>query len=143
MEAVITAPLYTVEILRLAASLPEPVELDRVDGSAEVRSPTCGSVIRTKVMVGEDGEVAALSQQVHACAFGQASAALVASHAQGRDRADVEQGLAALTTWLAGAEQLPDWPGIAALEPARARKSRHGGILLPFRALIAAMSNPW
>ena len=32
-----------------------------------------------------------------------------------------------------------DWPGIAALAPARSRKSRHGAILLPFRALLAAM----
>jgi hypothetical protein len=31
------------------------------------------------------------------------------------------------------------WPGIVALEPARRRKSRHGAILLPFRALLAAM----
>ena len=66
------APLYTVEILRLAASLPEPVELARADGSAEARSPTCGSVVRTEVSLAQDGRVEAVSQQVHACAFGQA-----------------------------------------------------------------------
>ena len=43
------APLYTTEILRLAASLPAPRELERVDGSAEERSPTCGSTIRLSV----------------------------------------------------------------------------------------------
>jgi hypothetical protein len=31
------------------------------------------------------------------------------------------------------------WPGLEALAPARSRKSRHGAILLPFRALLAAM----
>ncbi len=136
----INAPLYTVEILRLAASLPEPIELDRVDGSAEARSPTCGSVVRTQVALGDGGRVSAVSQQVHACAFGQASAALVAGHAKGRDRAEVDRALGALTAWLQSAGDLPDWPGVATLGPARARKSRHGAILLPFRALVAAMS---
>ena len=133
------APLYTVEILRLAASLPEPAELRRSDGSTEVRSPTCGSTVKTAVSLGPDGRVEALSQQVHACAFGQASAALVGIHAVGRDRDEVEQALAALAAWLEGSDTLPDWPGIAALAPARARKPRHAAILLPFRALLAAM----
>ena len=133
------APLYTVEILRLAASLPEPVGLERVDGSAEARSPTCGSVVRTEVSLGEDGRVEAVSQQVHACAFGQASAALVARQAAERDRNQVERALAALGSWLEGSGELPDWPGIAALSPARGRKSRHPAILLPFRALLAAI----
>lgn len=133
------APLYTVEILRLAASLPEPVELARVDGSAEARSPTCGSVVRTEVSLAHDGRVDAVSQQVHACAFGQASAALVAGQAAGRDREEVERGLQSLASWLEGGDELPEWPGVAALVPARARKSRHPAILLPFRALLAAI----
>lgn len=140
MAEVMNAPLYTVDILRLAASLPEPAVLDRVDGSAEARSPTCGSVIRTAVSLGSGGEVEALSQQVCACAFGQASSALVAAHAGGRSRDEVERTLASMTAWLDGGDALPDWPGVAALAPARARKSRHGAILLPFRALLAAMS---
>jgi hypothetical protein len=41
--------------------------------------------------------------------------------------------------WLGGSDAVPEWPGIAALTPARSRKSRHGAILLPFRALLAAM----
>ena len=60
------APLYTIEILRLAASLPEAVKLERVDGSAELRSPTCGSTVRTEVQLNK-GKVEALSQQVQAC----------------------------------------------------------------------------
>jgi NifU-like protein involved in Fe-S cluster formation len=133
------APLYTVEILRLAASLPDPVQLGQVDGSAEVRSPTCGSVVRTDVAIGPDGEVEAISQRVQACAFGQASAALVAAHAVGRDRVEVERALSALAEWLGGGEEPPGWPGMEALEPARARPGRHGAILLPLRALLAAI----
>jgi NifU-like protein involved in Fe-S cluster formation len=138
MAAVMNAPLYTVEILRLAASLPEPVPLLRVDGCAEARSPTCGSVVRTEVTLAFDGRVQALSQQVSACAFGQASAALVQKHAIGSDRQAVEGALGALIGWLGDGDELPRW-GVTALAPARSRKPRHAAILLPFRALLAAM----
>jgi NifU-like protein involved in Fe-S cluster formation len=135
------APLYTTEILRLAASLPEPRRLERIDGSASKRSPTCGSMVSVEVLL-SDGRVAALSQQVSACAFGQASAALVALGAAGRTVADVSSALEQLTAWLAGQRRdPPDWPGFAALVPARSRKSRHGAILLPLQALAEALES--
>ncbi|HEX6740773.1 MAG TPA: iron-sulfur cluster assembly scaffold protein [Sphingomicrobium sp.] len=134
------APLYTTEILRLAASLGEPRQLDREDGRAELRSPTCGSRVATAVQVDHEGRVAALSQQVHACAFGQASAALLERSALGRSREEVEQALTDLAGWLGGGGVEPGW-GLAALVPARSRRSRHGAILLPFRALLAAIES--
>ena len=135
------APLYTTEILRLAASLSAPRELDRVDGTAEQRSPTCGSTVRLSVQVDEDGRVAALSQEVRACAFGQASASLLEAAASGRSSNDVAKAVEELQSWLSGARNDPgSWPGLVALAPARSRRSRHGAILLPFRALLAAIS---
>ena len=134
------APLYTTEILRLAASLPAPHELERVDGSAEERSPTCGSRVRVSVQVDGEGRVATLSQEVQACAFGQASASILAVHAGGCRLDEVEAAIAELTAWLAGDRAEPGgWPSLSALAPARSRRSRHGAILLPFRALAAAM----
>ena len=134
-------PLYTTEILRLAASLDPPVKLDEPCGAAEARSPTCGSRISTRVQVDVNGRIAALSQEVHACAFGQASAALAQNGAIGRDRADVADALRSLTCWLEGTSEIGDWPGLDALAPARSRKGRHGAILLPFRALLAALDD--
>ena len=135
------APLYTIEILRLAASLPDPQALERVDGNARERSPTCGSSVATEVQLAE-GRVEALSQRVSACAFGQASAALVAHSAPGRSSAEIDSALINLSDWLEGSSDDPgDWPGIATLTPARSRKSRHGAILLPFRALLAAIGS--
>jgi NifU-like protein involved in Fe-S cluster formation len=133
------APLYTTEILRLAASLADPQALPREDGRAELRSPACGSRISVAVQVDGQGRVQALSQQVHACAFGQASAALLERGAIGRSRAEVQEVQDRFAEWLDGADEPPDWPGIAALAPACSRKSRHGAILLPFRALVAAL----
>jgi NifU-like protein involved in Fe-S cluster formation len=135
------APLYTTEILRLAASLREPRMLDRESGRAELRSPTCGSRASLVVQLDREGRVEALSQQVHACAFGQASATLLERGAIGRSRDDVNLALAQFGEWLGGAEAAPDWAGISALAPARSRKSRHGAILLPFRALLAAIES--
>jgi NifU-like protein involved in Fe-S cluster formation len=135
------APLYTTEILRLAASLPEPRELDRVDATSEQRSPTCGSTVRLQVALDEDGRIEAMSQRVQACAFGQASAALLEAGAVGRSIDEVSHATNSLEAWLSGSREDPgDWPGLSALAPARSRRSRHGAILLPFRALLAAMS---
>ncbi|MGN6156060.1 MAG: iron-sulfur cluster assembly scaffold protein [Sphingomicrobium sp.] len=135
------APLYTTEILRLAASLPEPRKLDRADGSAARRSPTCGSSLLCEVQV-KDGRVEALSQTVLACAFGQASAALVAQQAPGRSRYDVASALDQLSAWLSGErDEPPQWPGYEALAPAVPRTGRHGAILLPLRALLGAMES--
>ena len=139
VEMASRSTLYTTEILRLAASLAEPHELEREDGKAAVRSPTCGSRMQTIVQLDADGRVEALSQTVLACAFGQASATLLERSAVGRSRGDVQRAVTEVKEWLDGSDVMPEWPGIAALSPARSRKSRHGAILLPFRALLAAM----
>lgn len=137
-----SAPLYTTEILRLAASLQEMRELEREDGRAELRSPTCGSRIAMAVELDADRRVRMISQRVHACAFGQASAALVQQHAIGRAHDEVSDALVMISRWLAQEQdEAGDWPGLEALAPARPRKGRHGAILLPFRALLAAIES--
>jgi NifU-like protein involved in Fe-S cluster formation len=137
-----SAPLYTTEILRLAASLQEPHALEHEDGRAELRSPTCGSRVRLSVQLDEDRRVQRLSMEVSACAFGQASAALLERHSRGRTHDEVSEAMMALSRWLADErEAAAGWPGIVALEPARQRKGRHGAILLPFRALLAAIES--
>jgi NifU-like protein involved in Fe-S cluster formation len=138
----VTKPLYTTDILRLAASLHEERELEREHGRAELRSPTCGSRITIAVELDDDRRVRMISQRVHACAFGQASAALVQQHAVGRAHDEVADALVVISRWLAQEqEEFGDWPGIDVLEPARPRKGRHGAILLPFRALLAAIES--
>ena len=135
-------PLYTRDILRLAAEIPHPGLLDPVDGRAELRSPTCGSRVRVGVRLDGQGRVAALGQVVEACAFGQASAALMGAHAIGRSRDEVAVAVAELTHWLAGESDHPgSWPGLPTLAPARDKRGRHGAILLPFRALLAAIDD--
>jgi NifU-like protein involved in Fe-S cluster formation len=134
------SPLYTTDILRLAASLSDPHELDHEDGCAEVRSSTCGSLVRMTVQLDGDRRVERLSMHVTACAFGQASAALVERHSCGRTHDEVSAAMLDVSRWLAGEhDDFSAWPEIGTLEPARSRKARHGAILLPFRALLAAI----
>ena len=98
-------PLYTTEILRLAASLGDPRLLDREDGRAELRSPTCGSRVTLAVQLDDERRIERLSVQVHACAFGQASAALVERHSKGRTHDEVSQAMLALSRWLASDDE--------------------------------------
>lgn len=134
-------PLYTRDILRLASAIPFLVRFDEVKG-VEKRSTTCGSRVRMAVALDAAGRVVSLSQAVEACAFGQAAAAVMAVEAIGRDIEEVRAGVAGVETWLAGDDQaITAWPGLAVLESARSRVGRHGAILLPFRALLAAIES--
>ena len=131
-------PLYTRDILRLAASIPGQRSFAEIGNSALVRSPTCGSRVAMVVTIDDDGRVASIEQAVEACAFGQASAALLGKSAIGVNGAEAEAALARVEAWLGGADGEP-WPGLTVLDPARARRGRHGAILLPFRALVQAI----
>ena len=132
-------PLYTRDILRLAAGIPGQRSFDELGDALVLRSPTCGSRIAMQVTLDGDGWVTSIEQAVEACAFGQASAALLGKSATGVNRAEAEAALARVEAWLGGADGEP-WPKMRVLEPARARRGRHGAILLPFRALVAAIA---
>jgi len=91
-----------------------------------------------RVTLDEAGRVAILEQAVEACAFGQAAAGLVGTSATGKTAEDAAAALAGVERWLD--QNVPEpWPGLNVLDPARSRRGRHGAILLPFRALVAAI----
>lgn len=132
--------LYTRDILRLASAIPGHVRFDELEGAAERRSPTCGSRIRMAVELDGEGRVQVLTQSVEACAFGQAAAALMGAAAIGRSAGEVRAALEGISSWLRGDDDAEaSWPGLDVLAPARARKGRHGAILLPFQLLLAAI----
>ena len=137
-----SGPLYTTEILRLAASIPHLGHLELAHGTSELRSPTCGSRAKVEVKLDESERVLEIAQEIEACAFGQASASLMGAQAVGRDRREATKALTELTGWLAGQRDDPgSWPGLGELAPAKSRTGRHGAIVLPFRALLAAIED--
>jgi NifU-like protein involved in Fe-S cluster formation len=130
-------PPYTFAILRLAASLPIDTDLPDATGHGEARSSTCGSTLRTAVCLADD-RICALTQKVTACAYGQASAALVQQWAVGRTGVEVVAMKRRLARWLSGAGEVP--ADFEPLAPVQGRAGRHGAVLLPFDALLAAMT---
>jgi hypothetical protein len=64
----------------------------------------------------------------------------MANAALGRSEDDFVQAQAQLLRWLAGEGELPDWPGLSTIAPARDFPGRHGAILLGWRAVIEAFT---
>lgn len=133
------APLYDAALLRLATTIPYLGRLPEPQGSAEKRSAVCGSRVAADVVLDRDGRIAALGLDVSACALGQASANLMASHAIGRSPEELAEARDALTAWLAGEREAPgDWPDLDQLARALPHTGRHAAIRLPFEAVAEA-----
>lgn len=127
-------PLYTLDILRLAAATASLQRLEHPQGAAETRSPVCGSRVTIELDL-EDGRISKLGGAVSACAFGQASTALLAQSAIGSTEGDLAEAATALASYLKGNRDDPGaWPGLSIFERARAHPGRHAAILLPFQA---------
>lgn len=133
--------LYTPELLALAVELAEYAPLEIATARGDARSSTCGSTLAMDLALDDTGKIARLGMRVRACAVGQASAALFARHATGRDLTEIDDALARLEAWLDDEGPAPDWPDLALIEPARAYPARHGAILLPWKAAAAALSS--
>jgi NifU-like protein involved in Fe-S cluster formation len=135
----VTRALYNRDILRLAASIPHLGRLAGAHGRSERSSPVCGSRVAVEVALDGQGRVAALGQEVKACALGQASAALMAGHAIGRSPAEIAEARDSLAGFLAGSRDDPGgWPGLDLFAEARRFPARHASILLAFEAAAAA-----
>jgi NifU-like protein involved in Fe-S cluster formation len=135
------ASLYSREILRLAMALPHDDRLsDPLARSATRRAPVCGSEVTADVTLTADGRIAAIAFRARACALGQASSALLREHGVGLDMAEVAAARDVLKRFLDGDDvaDLP-WTALDAFRAAQQHSARHGAILLPYDALIAAM----
>ena len=135
------AALYTPELLALAVSLGKLPYDDKMPLSGEARSRTCGSTVRLSLSTDDEGRISGIGLRAAACAVGQAAAAVFAQSANGRDLREISDSRVQIARWLAEGGALPSWPGIAALEAARAHASRHGAILLAWDAALAALPN--
>jgi NifU-like protein involved in Fe-S cluster formation len=135
----VPSALYSREILRLASSIPHLGRLEHPQASAEKSSAVCGSRVAVDVTLDREGRIAALGQEVKACALGQASASLLGAHALGRTGAEIEQARDSLAAYLAGRSDRPgEWPGLEVFAEARRVTARHASILLAFDAAAEA-----
>lgn len=133
-----TAALYTPQVLALATSLAAfPLEAAlALRGTA--RSPACGSTLEVGLALDRSGRIERIGLRAHACAVGQAAAAIFANAAPGASRAELTAALGELEAWLSGGS-LPTWPGLEAIAAARDYPARHGAMLLAWRAALGAL----
>jgi len=134
--------LYSKRILAFAAQIPLTDELVDFDGTANRRSPLCGSNLR--VWVKMDGDVVVnYCQDVKACALGQASASVFAGAVIGLTKAQIETGRDQMFAMLTKGGPVPDAPfqDMEVLLPAREYKNRHASIMLCFEATLDAIND--
>jgi NifU-like protein involved in Fe-S cluster formation len=134
------AVLYTPEILGLAAGLAEYPADSALPLAGAARSKSCGSSLAIGLALDDAGHITQLGIAAHACAIGQASAAIFARAAKGRTPAQIAGAERAIAAWLAGDGGMPDWPGLEIIAPGAAYPARHGAILLAWRAALSALS---
>ena len=132
--------LYTPEVLALATGLAGWRIDDVWPYRGTARSASCGSALTVGLATGGDGRITHIGVSAQACAIGQASAVIMLRAAVGRSVADIACAESDIMRWLAGEGALPDWPGLAVIEPARDFPGRHGAILLCWRAALAALT---
>jgi NifU-like protein involved in Fe-S cluster formation len=138
----VTKPvLYSRDILRLATELPHDDAIENPHGRACVRAPLCGSEIAADVTLDVQAKVVSVAFRAHACALGQASAAILRSYAPGLDMTSIVATRAALQRFLFGDETPLLWAALHHFHGARAHAARHGAILLPYDALLAAIAD--
>ena len=129
--------LYSKDVLRKAGNISRTGRLDAPDVTIERRSPVCGSRIRIDLRV-EDGKVADYAQEIHACALGQSSAAIVAEHVVGKTSAELRALARAMRAMLVegGPPPAGEWAELAVLASVHDHTARHGAVMLAFEAAI-------
>lgn len=128
------AILYTREILALATGLAAYPWDEALPLKTEARSRSCGSLIALGLALDQAGRIEHVAVRSHACAVGQAAAAIFAAGAMGRSGIEVREAAGQVALWLSGEGPLPDWPGLAAIASARDYPGRHGAIGLAWKA---------
>ena len=133
--------LYSEKILEIAGNQPIPGRLSGAHASARRVSRVCGSAIEVDVKV-EDGVITGYGHDVQACALGQTSAAIVATHLVGTPVAEFRRVRDEMTAMLKADGAPPAgerWADLRYLEPVRDYRPRHTSTLLVFDAVCDAL----
>ena len=133
--------LYQDAIMAHARAPHHAGALAEADARATVDNPLCGDRVTVELKLA-DGKVTAIGHTVRGCALCQAAASMMADGALGHDRAAVIEARDAVRAMLRENGDPPDreWSAFAAFVPARAARSRHDCVLLPFQAIERAFA---
>jgi NifU-like protein involved in Fe-S cluster formation len=133
--------VYNKRIIELAGSIPRIGRLPAPDATATAHSKLCGSTVTVDLKM--DGDtVTDFAHDVKACALGQASSSIMASHVVGAKADELRKLRETVRKMLKenGPPPASDrWADIAVLEPVRDYKARHASTLLTFDAVVDAI----
>ena len=132
--------VYNRRILELAGSIPRIGRLHDPDASATAHSKLCGSTVKIDLKM--DGPVVTdFAHDVKACALGQASSSIMASHVVGSTASELRELRETVRKMLKenGSPPQGKWADIGLLEPVRDYKARHASTMLTFDAVVDAI----
>jgi NifU-like protein involved in Fe-S cluster formation len=132
--------IYNKRIIELAGNIPRLGRLPDPDASATAHSKLCGSTVKVDLKM-DSGVVTDFAHDVKACALGQASSSIMASHVVGSNANELRELRETVRKMLKenGAPPQGKWADIALLEPVRDYKARHASTMLTFDAVVDAI----
>jgi SUF system NifU family Fe-S assembly protein len=135
--------LYTHALLRLAADAHGAGQLPGAHLHGSAHNPACGDKVEMDVAL-EGGRIAALAHETKACVITQASASILGRDTKGLTADEVRALRAAVAAMLQKKGDVPKPPfdAFETLEGAASIPGRHACVLLPFDALLTALSAP-
>jgi NifU-like protein involved in Fe-S cluster formation len=132
--------IYNKRIIELAGNIPRLGRLAVPDASATAHSKLCGSTVKVDLKM--DGPVVTdFAHEVKACALGQASSSIMASHVVGSTASELRDLRETVRKMLKENGKPPQgkWADISLLEPVRDYKARHASTMLTFDAVVDAI----
>ena len=132
--------VYNAKILGYAGNIPRIGRLDKPDASATAHSKLCGSTVTVDIRMDKD-IVTDFAHDVKACALGQASSSIMASHVVGASAAELRQVREEMRAMLKENAAPPSgrFEELKFLEPVRDFKARHASTMLTFDAVVDAL----
>lgn len=132
--------VYNSKILGFAGNIPRIGRLDRPDATATAHSKLCGSTVVVDLCLA-DGVVTDFAHEVKACALGQASSSIMASHVVGASVEELRSVREAMRAMLKDNAAPPQgrFADLKYLEPVRDYKARHASTMLTFDAVVDAI----
>ncbi|AGF74477.1 nitrogen-fixing NifU-like protein [Bartonella australis AUST/NH1] len=129
--------IYSNKILEYAAHISRIGRLDNPDATSKKYAPICGSTVIVDLKV-KNCIIVDFAHEVRACALGQASSSLLASHIIGKKTQSLKILHETIQSMLTKNGPPPSAPfeAFACLQPIKDYKVRHASTMLTFDAVI-------